>query len=194
MPKNNCLIISASPRAGSNSALAADFLASMINPKPNISNKNINKLRFKACNACDKCRDSLKCVFNDDADMLIKKIGKADIVIVASPVYFTGVPGPLKTFIDRNQVQWYIRLRQGSGVRAAITNPKSQIPKKKGIIILTQGTKKDKYFRPAESEIRSFFAVNNIKTAAVLKFKGMDEKGKILRDKKALALLKSAAL
>lgn len=185
MPKNNCLIISASPRADSNSALAAVFFASIINPKPQVSNVNINKLQFKACNACDKCRDNLKCVFDDDADMLIKKIGKADIVIVASPVYFTGVPGPLKTFIDRNQVQWYIRLRQGSGGRAS---------RKKGIIILTEGTKKDKYFRPAESEIRSFFAVNNIETAAVFKFKGMDEKGIILGDKKALARLKKAAI
>jgi multimeric flavodoxin WrbA len=123
-------------------------------------------------------------VFNDDADALIKQVEKADVVIVASPVYFTGVPGPLKTFIDRNQVQWY----------KANKNHKSQITKKKGIIILTEGDVKDKYFRPAESEIRSFFAVNNIKTVAVLKFKDMDEKGKILKDKKALAKIKKTVI
>jgi|ERR1035437_495246 multimeric flavodoxin WrbA len=183
MQKNNVLVITASPRTGGNSALAAGYLTSIISPKSQISNVNINKLQFKACNACDKCRDNLKCVFKDDAAALIKKAERSDIVIIASPVYFTGVPGPLKTFIDRNQVQWYKRYAK----------PAKSPKKKRGIIILTEGTNKDKYFKPAESEIRSFFAVNNIKTAVVLKFKGMDEKGKILKDKNALTRLKKAA-
>ena len=181
MRKYKTLVINASPRSGSNSALAAEVLAQ--SPKLKAQVVNINRLKIQPCNACDKCRDNLKCVFNDDADALIKKVEKADVVIVASPVYFTGVPGPFKIFIDRNQVQWY----------KANGNHKSQITKKKGIIILTEGDVKDKYFKPAESEIRSFFAVNNIKTVAVLKFKDMDEKGKILKDKKALSKIKKAA-
>ena len=173
MRKNKILVITASPRAGSNSTLAAKFLAA--NTKAQFF--DINKLQFKACNACDKCRDNLKCVFNDDADLLIKKTEKADIVIVASPVYFTGVPGVLKMFFDRNQVQWY----------------KRGLKKKKGIIILTEGDVKDKYFKPALTEIKSFFAVNNIKTVLVLKFKDMDKKEKILKDKKVISRLKKAA-
>ena len=179
MRKNNILVITASPRPGSNSVLAAKTLTSITNPKSQISNVDINKLQFKACNACDKCRDNLKCVFNDDADILIKKVEKADVVVVASPIYFTGVPGKFKDFIDRNQVQWYKKT--------------ARMKKKKGIIILTEGTQKDKYFKPAESEIRAFFAVNHIKTVAVLKFKGMDEKGGILKDKKALNRIRKAA-
>src|ERR1035437_2024776 len=136
MRKNKVLVITASPRAGSNSALAAGVLTSIANHKSQITVVNINKLQFKACNACDKCRDNLKCVFNDDADMLIRKIQKSDIVIAASPVYFTGVPGPFKTFIDRNQVQWY----------KTIKNKKPRIKKKIGFIILTEGTEKDRYF------------------------------------------------
>lgn len=180
MRKYKTLVINASPRSGSNSSLAAEVLAQ--SPKLIAQVVNINRLKIQPCNACDKCRDNLKCVFNDDADALIKKVEKADVVIVASPIYFTGVPGPLKTFIDRNQVQWY---------KANGPKPKAQSPsKKKGIIILTEGDVKDKYFKPAESEIRSFFAVNSIKTVAVLKFKDMDKKGKILKDKKALARIK----
>lgn len=139
---------------------------------------NINRLKFQPCNACDKCKDNFKCVINDDASGLISKVEAADVVVVASPIYFTGVPGPLKNFIDRNQVQWY---KKTAGMK-----------NKKGIIILTEGTHKDRYFKPAESEIRAFFAVNHIKTVAVLKFKGMDEKGKILKDKKALSRIKQA--
>ncbi|MEI7542832.1 MAG: flavodoxin family protein [bacterium] len=169
MQKTNILVISASPRSGSNSALAATYLISKVNQI--VEMVAINNLKIQPCNACDKCKVTLKCVFNDEADTLIESVEKADIVIVATPIYFTGVPGALKNFIDRNQVQWYKKIKDGN---------------KKGIIILTQGDVKDKYFKPAESEIRSFFAVNNIKTVAVLKFKDMDEEGKIFKDKKAL--------
>jgi multimeric flavodoxin WrbA len=102
--------------------------------------------------------------------MLISLVDAADVVIAASPVYFTGVPGPLKIFIDRNQVVWE---RFKSGIR----NPESG--QKYGIIILTAGHKDAKYFKPAESEIRAFFAVNKIKAGLVLRLGNMDEKGKI---------------
>lgn len=158
--------------------MAVEYLLAQ-NPKFKAQVVNINRLKFQPCNACDKCKDNFKCVINDDASGLISKVEAADVVVVASPIYFTGVPGTLKNFIDRNQAQWY--KKTGS------------MKKKKGIIILTEGTAKDKYFRPAESEIRAFFAVNNIKTTVVLKFKNMDEKGKILEDKKALSRIKRAA-
>jgi len=42
-----------------------------------------------------------KCMHNDDMDMLNPKLGKADIIIYASPLYADGVSGPLKNLIDR---------------------------------------------------------------------------------------------
>ncbi len=182
MKKHNILVILASPRKGSNSALAALYLAGITDSRLQIS--NLNTLNIHPCTACDKCENTFKCVFNDDAGKLIRKIEKADVVIVASPVYFTGVPGVFKVFIDRNQSVWN---KQNSKLKA------ENLKLKQGIIILTQGDNKPKYFRPAESEIRSFFAVNGIKTKAVLKFTSMDRQKSILSDKKALKKIKAAA-
>ncbi|MCE5300265.1 MAG: flavodoxin family protein [Spirochaetia bacterium] len=181
MAKNSILVITASPRAGSNSAGAASIILSRVAGSGfRVSRVNINSLKIHPCTACGKCAAGFKCVYRDDAPALIKKIKLASIVIVASPVYFTGVPAPLKAFIDRNQPEWERRTQ------------KSKVKGKKygkGIIILTAGTAKAKYFRPAGSEIRSLFAVNGIKTAAVIKLGNMDRAGSVTDNKKVLKLL-----
>ncbi|MGD0566258.1 MAG: flavodoxin family protein [Candidatus Goldiibacteriota bacterium] len=174
------LIITASPRKNSNSTAAALYLAKLTGLKYEIV--DINRLKIHPCIACDKCAPSGKCVYHDDGEMLIKKVKKADMILAASPVYFTGVPAPLKAFIDRNQAVW------NSSYAKKTKN------KKPGIIILTEGHKKSKYFIGAESEIRSLFAVNNIKTTAVIKIKSMDHEGAVLKNKRAMEKLQQAAL
>lgn len=56
------------------------------------------------CIACGKCRtsDVAACVFNDDiVNESIKKIEKADALILGSPVYFGSLTAQMKAFIDR---------------------------------------------------------------------------------------------
>ncbi len=58
----------------------------------------------KACLACGKCKekpDSVACVHKDDASDILEKMTLADLVLFTSPLYFWGLAGPLKTFIDR---------------------------------------------------------------------------------------------
>jgi multimeric flavodoxin WrbA len=172
------LIITASPRKKSNSSAAALYAAGFSGIK--YETIDINRLKMRPCAACDKCPPDNGCIYDDDASSLIKKISGENIFIAASPVYFTGVPAPFKGFIDRNQSVW--------------CSGRKQKKKKKGIIILTQGHIKLKYFRAAESEIRSFFAVNNIKTAAVIKLTSMDLAGAALKKASVLRRLEKAAL
>lgn len=42
-----------------------------------------------------------KCIQNDDMNWLDPKIGQADVLVLASPVYCDGVNGPMKTIMDR---------------------------------------------------------------------------------------------
>jgi len=158
------LVITASPRKKSNSAKIAEELVKILKVK-NSETVNINSLKIRPCTACGSCASSFKCIYTDDAPRLISKIKKAKVIIIASPVYFCGVPAPLKAFIDRNQPEWERH------------NRKASVVKKTGIIILTAGGNEKKYFLPAKREIASMFAVNNIKTFKVLTFGNMDETG-----------------
>lgn len=54
-----------------------------------------------ACNQCMKNRDN-KCVLPDDGvNEVIEKMGEADGIILGSPVYYAGVAGTMKSFLDR---------------------------------------------------------------------------------------------
>ena len=54
-----------------------------------------------ACNNCSKNRDE-KCVIKtDEVNDWIQKMKEADGLIISSPVYYAGIPGTMKCFLDR---------------------------------------------------------------------------------------------
>ena len=57
--------------------------------------------QIKDCIGCEGCKDTLKCVINDDMQKLYPKIIEADAIVIGSPTYFYNVTGVIKNFIDR---------------------------------------------------------------------------------------------
>jgi len=53
-----------------------------------------------ACNVCKKNQDK-KCSINDELNSIIPKLMEADGIILGSPVYYSGVAGTMKSFLDR---------------------------------------------------------------------------------------------
>ncbi|HEX2927014.1 MAG TPA: flavodoxin family protein, partial [Ruminiclostridium sp.] len=54
-----------------------------------------------ACNSCSRSTDR-KCVFNDDiVNEVIEKTKEIDGIIIGSPVYYSGIAGTMKSFMDR---------------------------------------------------------------------------------------------
>jgi putative NADPH-quinone reductase len=58
-------------------------------------------LDIKPCSACEACKDTQKCVIEDDQAMILDKMDSADIVVLGSPVYWSNVSSVGKKFIDR---------------------------------------------------------------------------------------------
>jgi multimeric flavodoxin WrbA len=59
---------------------------------------------IRGCTACGSCgkRGDGKCVFADDpVNEAIGKMSEADGIVLASPVYYSGVAGTMKSFLDR---------------------------------------------------------------------------------------------
>ena len=52
------------------------------------------------CNACFKSKDNT-CAQKDDMAMIYEKMAHADMLVIASPVYFYGLSAQLKAVIDR---------------------------------------------------------------------------------------------
>ena len=53
------------------------------------------------CIACLSCVKTGKCVFNDIVNEFTEKAKEADGFIFGSPVYYAGMNGTLKSFLDR---------------------------------------------------------------------------------------------
>ena len=98
----NVVIISSSPRKNGNSDILCQQFMRGAKETGNIVNyvrlaeKNINY-----CKACGSCEISGECFQNDDMKELIDLCLKADVIVLATPVYFYSMSGQLKVFIDR---------------------------------------------------------------------------------------------
>ncbi|MFZ3148792.1 MAG: flavodoxin family protein [Methanothrix sp.] len=77
------------------------------------------KLKIGACNGDMSCWfvNPGSCGQKDDMQMLLPKIKEADVIVWASPVYYSGVTGPLKNLMDR---QLPIHLQGGEPKRQKI--------------------------------------------------------------------------
>lgn len=97
------LALSGSPRRGGNSDILCDqFLkgaaeAGHVTEKVFIADKNINY-----CTGCGLCinREG-RCSQKDDMAETLAKMVEADVIVMATPIYFYTMNGQMKTFIDR---------------------------------------------------------------------------------------------
>lgn len=98
----NVLVISSSLRKDSNSEALAKALAKGAEAAGN--QVEVISLRGKDigfCRGCMACQRTQRCVLKDDAPALVEKVGKADVLVFATPIYYYEMSGLMKTFLDR---------------------------------------------------------------------------------------------
>lgn len=96
------LIISASLRCGSNSELMAkSVMDGALAAGHEVELLSLKGKNISFCKGCLACQNSGKCVIRDDMDEMISKVCNAEVIVIATPVYYYGMPGQLKTFLDR---------------------------------------------------------------------------------------------
>ena len=96
------LIISASPRKGGNSDLLCDqFLKGAKEAGHDVEKVPLREQKINYCLGCGVCNNTHSCVQKDGMKDLLEKMVNADVIALATPVYFYTMDGQLKTFIDR---------------------------------------------------------------------------------------------
>lgn len=61
----------------------------------------VGKLPVRGCIGCRTCKDNKRCVFDDIVNECIDKSKDADGILLGSPVYYSGIAGSMKCFLDR---------------------------------------------------------------------------------------------
>lgn len=102
------LILSGSPRKGGNSDLLCDEFMRGAKESGNEAEKvRIAEKKIGYCRACYYCRQSGgECAIKDDMAEVLQKMIDADVIVLASPVYFYSVDAQLKTVLDRTVARW----------------------------------------------------------------------------------------
>jgi multimeric flavodoxin WrbA len=150
MKKIVCLL--GSPRKnGNSSTIAKHFCDSAEKLGAQISTFTLNKLNYKGCQACMGCKTkSEKCVIKDDLSEVLEAAKDADVLLMASPIYYGEVSSQMKGFIDRTfsyLVPDYLNT----------TKPGRLSPGKKMVVILTQGQSDQAMFADVFPKYDFFF-------------------------------------
>lgn len=102
------LILSGSPRKGGNSDLLCDeFLRGAQEAGNQVEKIFLRSKKIAPCNACYFCkRSGGQCAIQDDMAEVLDKMQAADVIVMASPVYFYSIDAQMKAVIDRSVARW----------------------------------------------------------------------------------------
>ena len=101
--RKNILVLTGSPRASGNSDLLADaFIKGATSAGHEVQKFETAFRNIKGCLACDRCWSTgTPCFVRDDFSELEPLLEKADILVLAFPLYWFSFPAQIKAPIDR---------------------------------------------------------------------------------------------
>ena len=97
----NVVIISSSMRKGNSDILCDEFVKGLKENLHNVTKIDLRNLNLKFCIACSDCYNVGRCTLIDDMNTLYDTIKNAEIIVLATPIYFGSISGQMKVFIDR---------------------------------------------------------------------------------------------
>ncbi|MBS5450954.1 MAG: flavodoxin family protein [Coriobacteriia bacterium] len=101
------IAINGSPRRRGNTAQVLDaVLEGAAGQGARTELAHLAGLRFTGCASCFACklrdgRSLGRCALRDDATGLIERVLNADAVVFGSPIYFQGITGAMRSFLER---------------------------------------------------------------------------------------------
>ena len=99
------LILSASPRKGGNSdLLCGQFAKGAEEAGHQVEKIRVQEKKIAPCLACYGCRGTGICVQRDDMAAILDKMVTADVLVLATPVYFYSMDGQIGRASCRERV------------------------------------------------------------------------------------------
>ncbi|MBR0047992.1 MAG: flavodoxin family protein [Prevotella sp.] len=96
------LILSGSPRKGGNTELLVDAFIRGAAKHHHVQIVSVRDYKVNPCLGCNACfKANGICAQKDDIAIIYEKMSQADMLVIASPVYFYGISAQLKAIIDR---------------------------------------------------------------------------------------------
>ncbi len=183
--KKHLLVLFASPHAhGSTRMLLESFLDVFKEKKDwDIKEVDLYEQPPHPCVGCGLCAKKEACQF-DDLDAFDKELRRSDLLVVASPVYNSAFPAPMKALLDRTQR--YFEARFSLGVRQPIKK------RRQAVLLLAMGQQEDFALEVTAYQLQRAFSVMNTELSGCAVWDGTDRgrqnQGPAQQKARALAL------
>jgi multimeric flavodoxin WrbA len=165
-----------SPRPKGNSAtLAKRFLAKAEESGHKPIVHELGALSYKGCAGCYACKTTREeCVLRDDLTHVLADVAAADVLVLATPVYFGDITSQLKGFIDRTFSYFTPEYRTSA-------TPSRLAPGKKLVFIQTQGNPEETTFADIFPKYAGFLKRNSFAEAHLIRARGVSSPDDVVK-------------
>jgi multimeric flavodoxin WrbA len=181
-----CLL--GSPREnGNSSTIANHFCNTAEKCGAEVKTFTLNKLQYRGCQGCMLCKTKLdKCAIEDGLTDVLESVRSADVLVLASPVYYWDVSAQIKGFLDRTFS--YL-------VPDYVSNPnKSRLqPGKKLVFILAQANPDETKFTDIFPKFDFFFKMYGFSESHFIRACGVYNAGTVEAREDVLSLSEKTA-
>jgi multimeric flavodoxin WrbA len=129
----------------------------------------VTSLDFQSCEEMMFCKDHDTCIMDDDMQQLYPKFKEMDSLIIATPVMTMGIPGKLKSMMDRFQVFFMAKY-----MRKKPFVSKERRVERRGLFICISGMKIPEVFVGAKLTVRAFLDIIDCQYTDELLISDMD--------------------
>jgi NAD(P)H-dependent FMN reductase len=126
-------------------------------------------LEFQSCQEMFFCQDHETCILDDDMQQIYPKFVDMNGLILATPVMTMGIPGTLKSFMDRFQVFFMAKYHRNQPLVSS-----DQKAGRNGLFICISGMDIPEVFVGSKLTARAFFDIIDCQYRDELLINGMD--------------------
>jgi multimeric flavodoxin WrbA/protein-tyrosine-phosphatase len=175
-----------SPRKkGNTSILLSSFLTEAERLGAHVHNLEVAEKKIHPCIGCGHCEKKGSCVFKDEMTDVYALLRRADLIVMAAPIFFYNVPAQLKALIDRSQTLWSRRYVH------KVNDPGQKW--RTGIFLSVGATKGKNLFEGVTLTAKYFFDAVGARYDGGLTFRHIEEAGAIAQHPTALEEAKEKA-
>jgi len=170
-------------RKGNTDLLLSAFLQGAKDAGAETQTLVVPRLEIHPCIGCETCFETGQCQFEDDASRLYGTLLSADLLVLATPVYFYSTSTQAKMLIDRCQALW---------ARRYVLKKQDYVPGGRGVLISTGGSKGKMLFEGLRLTTKYFMDALGKKLSGCLCYAGIDGKKEIEKHPTALTQARTA--
>jgi len=170
-----------SPRKGGNTDQLLDkVLEGARSAGAEVKRVYVRDLNLCGCIECGGCDTTGACVVQDDMQKVYPLLDWAEIIFLASPIFFYGVTAQAKALIDRAQAHWSRRLLEKTAEERELRN------RGRGYLITVGATRGKNLFEGAILTAKYFFDALDMSYEGGIFFRSLEKRNAVQENPETL--------